>query len=92
MGVRKSAAVPLMATALAMPMLMATTAHAEPTGTNPAATAAQVANFLVEGPFSTLAACTHRAEWWDNIDGRDHYCVHQVGGGYTPGWYVWVWS
>jgi hypothetical protein len=86
------AAGPLMAIALAAPMLMATAPQADPTGTSQPETGVELANFLVEGPYSTLAACTHRAEWWDHIDGRDHYCVHQLSGGYTPGWYVWAWS
>jgi hypothetical protein len=80
MRVRKLVTGSLMAAALAVPVLTGTAAHA------------QASNFLVEGPFSTLAACQHRADWWNNIDGRDHYCVHQTSGGYTPGWYVWVWS
>jgi hypothetical protein len=89
--VRKLVTGALMATALAVPTSMATVATASTTLSGTTAAAVVPLDFLVEGPFETQSACLHRAQFWDDIDGRSHYCVFHTGSdGYRRGWWVYA--
>ena len=82
MRVSKLAAGALMAAALVTPALAATAAQAAP----PTAT-----DWVQEGPFDTSDACWHRAAFWDQLDGRSHYCVYYDGsGGYNRGYWIYT--
>jgi hypothetical protein len=90
MQVRKLAAGALIAAAVTAPTLSAPTAQADTTTTTQSMTAL---DFLVEGPFETLSACNHRADFWDRMAGPGHYCVYHDGtSGYRRGWWVYAQS
>jgi hypothetical protein len=83
MRVSKLAAGALMAAALVTPALAATAAQAAPPPTTE--------DWVQEGPFATSDACWHRAAFWDQLDGRSHYCVYYDGsGGYNRGYWIWT--
>jgi opacity protein-like surface antigen len=85
MRVSKLAAGALMAAALVTPALAATAAQAAP----PPIT---TMDWVQEGPFATSSACEHRRAFWDQLDGRSHYCVFYDGvhGGNARGYWIYT--
>ncbi|MFG1965735.1 hypothetical protein [Nonomuraea sp. NPDC049028] len=71
----------LMAAAFVTPALAATAAQAAP----PPPT---TMDWTQEGPFSTFDACDHRRRFWDQLDGRSHYCQWADGTHETRGWWI----
>lgn len=69
---------------LLVPAAGAVSAGGQPEGT------VTIQEFVVEGPFNTADACQHRAQFWDQINGRHHWCVYHDGsGGYNRGYWVY---